>query len=128
MRDITDILESGVGRLGRLRERVLSRHRGRRAPLEGITITNARGMPGMVSLTVTTDVITQDYQLRRFSCNGAQFGALNEGIFPEGMPQDMVDAINFTLELHRQGHGAYEQAVARAQIHMDRQDMQDTGR
>ena len=127
MRDFTDILESGVGGLARLRERVLSRHRGRRAPLAGIRITNEHGMPGKVSLTVTTDVITQDYQLRRFSCNGAQFGALNEGIFPEGMPQDLVDGINFTLELHRQGRGAYEQAVARAQIHMDKQDRQDIG-
>ena len=72
------------------------------------------GVPRRADISVTADVITPDYRIRRFPCNGQQYNQINDGEIPDGIPKDVGDAIAFTTRLRGQGEKAFTSARDRA--------------
>lgn len=81
-----------------------------------ITISNERGVPNSEGVMVTAEVITPDYRIRRFGCNGVQYNNINNGTVPDNMPQDLIDAIRFTADLRMQGGDVFRDAQDRAYL------------
>ena len=92
------------------------RARERRQRKTEITISTERGVPNSEGVMVTAQVITPDYKIRRFGCNGVDFNNINKGMVPDNMPQDLVDAIRFTADLRMQGGDVYRDAEDRAYL------------
>ena len=80
----------------------------------GVQITTESGVPRRANVSVTAEVITPDYKIRRFPCNGEQYNRINDGEIPEGLPQDIADSIAFTARLHEQGAATFMLARDRA--------------
>ena len=79
-----------------------------------ITISTESGVPNREGVMVTAQVITPDYRIRRFGCNGVQYNNINKGMVPNGMPQDLIDTIRFTADLRLPGDDVFCDAEARA--------------
>ena len=71
-------------------------------------------MPRRADVSVTAEVITPDYKIRRFPCNGEQYNQINDGEIPDGLPPDVIESIAFTARLHEQGAAAFMTARERA--------------
>ena len=82
----------------------------------GIGISYRRGVPRREDISVTAEVITLDYHVRRFPCNGVRYNEINEGAIPEAIPQEFVDAMAFTTSLREQGAKAFGNARDRAYV------------
>ena len=96
--------------------RLERRARERRQLKTEITTSTESGVPNSEGVMVAPEVITPEYKIRRFGCNGVQYNNINKGMVPDNMPQDLIDAIRFTADLRMQGGDVFRDAEDRAYL------------